>query len=338
MNRSAKRCLALAAGAASVCLASRLLRGDSCSFRDRTVLITGGSRGLGLEMARQFAAEGARIGICARSAGQVATAVDELRRQGVAVRGWTCDIRDAAQVERWIDLAMQSWNRIDVLVNNAGIIQTGPLDSMLLADFDDALRTHVWGPLHAIRAVLPHMRARGGGRIVNIASIGGKVSVPHLLPYCVSKFALVGLSTGLRSELARDGIPVTTVSPGLMRTGSPRNALFKGRHRQEYAWFSIADSLPGLSVSSTYAARAIIRACRAGRAEVVLGVPANLAVAVKALCPELTATLNTWVADRLPGPGGIGTRAAPGYDSFSAWSPSWLTTLSERAAVKNNEM
>jgi NAD(P)-dependent dehydrogenase (short-subunit alcohol dehydrogenase family) len=338
MNRAATRCLGLAAGAAGLWLAGRYLRGGSYSFRNRTVLITGGSRGLGLELARVFAAEGAQVALCARTSEQVHAAAEELLREGWRARGWTCDVRDPDQVERWIGEVLDVWGRVDVLVNNAGVIQTGPLESMTAADFDDAMRTHFWGPLQTIRAVLPHMRAQGGGRIVNIASIGGKLSIPHLLPYCASKFALVGLSTGLRCELAREGILVTTVSPGLMRTGSPRNALFKGRHRQEYAWFSIADSLPGLSISSTAAARAIVRACRRGRAEIVLSLPANIAVAVQGLWPELNATLNTWVADRLPAPGGIGQRAARGYESFSEWSPSWLTTLTERAAVRNNEV
>src|SRR6185503_4123757 len=122
-------------------------------------------------------------------------------------------------------------------------------------------------------AVLPEMRARREGRIVNITSIGGKISVPHLLPYSASKFALVGLSEGLRAELAKDGIVVTTICPGLMRTGSPRNATFKGQHRAEYAWFSIGDSLPVTAMSADRAARQILTACKRGEAEVVLSVP-----------------------------------------------------------------
>ncbi|MEJ7710408.1 MAG: SDR family oxidoreductase [Pyrinomonadaceae bacterium] len=128
---------------------------------------------------------------------------------------------------------------IDVLINNAGLIQVGPLEVMTLEDYEEAMRTHFWAPLYTILAVLPQMRRRQEGRIVNISSIGGKIAVPHLVPYSASKFALVGLSTGLRTELAKDKIVVTTVSPGLIRTGSPRNATFKGKHREEYAWFSI---------------------------------------------------------------------------------------------------
>src|SRR5204863_2590958 len=128
--------------------------------------------------------------------------------------------------------------------------------------------------VHTTLDVMPDMRARREGRIVNISSIGGKVSVPHLLPYSASKFALVGLSEGLRAELAKDGIVVTTVCPGLMRTGSPRNAQFKGQHRAEYAWFTLSDSMPFFSQSAERAARQILSACRHGEAEVVLSLPA----------------------------------------------------------------
>src|SRR5256714_1298474 len=125
-----------------------------------------------------------------------------------------------------------------------------------------ALAVHLWGPLYAMRAVVPQMRRQGGGRIVNIASIGGKIAVPHLTPYSASKFALVGLSDGMRAELAKDNILVTTVCPGLMRTGSPPNAHFKGRHRAEFTWFVLGDSLPLASIDARRAARHIITACR----------------------------------------------------------------------------
>ena len=226
---------------------------------------------------------------------------------------------------------------VDVLVNNAGTITVGPMEVMTLEDYELAMKTHFWAPLYATLAVLPQMRQRRAGRIVNISSIGGKVAAPHLLPYTASKFALTGLSDGMRLELLKDGIYVTTVCPGLMRTGSPRNALFKGRHRAEYAWFSIADSLPLTSMSADRAARRILRACRDGESEVVLSIQAKLAVKFHALFPGLTTDLNGLIAKLLPGPGGIGETAVPGRDSTSEWSPSWMTGLTERAAEENNE-
>jgi short-subunit dehydrogenase len=187
-------------------------------------------------------------------------------------------------------------------------------------------------------AVLPSMRQRKSGRIVNISSIGGKISIPHLVPYSASKFALVGLSKGLRAELAKDGIVVTTICPGLMRTGSPRNAEFKGQHQFEYAWFSISDALPLLTVSAENAARQIVKACRRGRAELVISIPAKVAVLFESLFPEMMAQMLAIANELLPEPDGVGTQRMKGKDSKSSWSPSWLTTLNEEAALRNNEV
>jgi len=250
----------------------------------------------------------------------------------------TCDVTDRAQVEEMVGAVRGHFGRIDVLVNNAGVIAVGPMEVMTREDYEEAMAIHFWGPLEAVLAAVPEMRARGEGRIVNVSSIGGKLSVPHLLPYSASKFALVGLSEGLRAELRKDGVLVTTVCPGLMRTGSPRNATFKGRHRAEYAWFSISDALPLASMDAARAAEQIVAACRRGDAEVVLSFPARLADKVHALMPGLTADLLGVVNRLLPAPGGIGTARAKGSESESAVSPSWLTTLSDQAAARNNEM
>jgi short-subunit dehydrogenase len=183
------------------------------------------------------------------------------------------------------------------------------------------------------------MRQRGDGRIANIASIGGKISVPHLLPYSASKFALVGLSEGLRAELAKDGIRVITICPGLMRTGSPRHATFKGRHRAEYAWFSISDALPLVSIDADRAARQIVEAIRRGEAERVVSVPAKIAAVAHALFPELAAGLLATVNRLLPdADGAAGQEARKGAASTSVLSPSVLTILGERAARRNNQL
>jgi short-subunit dehydrogenase len=200
------------------------------------------------------------------------------------------------------------------------------------------MKTHFWAPLYTTLAVLPQMRDRGAGRILNIASIGGKVSVPHLLPYSASKFALVGFSEGLRAALAKEGVLVTTAAPGLMRTGSPRNATFKGQHRAEYAWFTIGDSLPVLSMSAARAARQLVDACRHGDAEVVLSLPAKAAVLFHDLFPEATADLLGLVDRLLPAPGGIGTARAKGSESESWLVPSVITTLTTTAERENNEL
>jgi short-subunit dehydrogenase len=227
---------------------------------------------------------------------------------------------------------------VEVLINNAGVIQVGPAEEMTLEDYEEALRVHFWGPLYITHGVLPDMRRRGEGRIVNITSVGGKISVPHLLPYCASKFALVGFSEGLRGSLANDGIYVTTVCPGIMSTGSPRNAWFKVQHREEYAWFSISDAMPLLSMAAGRAARQILEACRNGDAELVIPLNTLVAVRLKALFPGAGAGVMAVAERLLPGPGGIGSWTRRGAESESAWAPSVLTTLGDRAAARNNEI
>jgi NAD(P)-dependent dehydrogenase (short-subunit alcohol dehydrogenase family) len=303
----------------------------------KTVLITGGSRGLGLVMAREFAREGARLVLCARDETELLRARIDVESFGAEVMTVPCDVTNKESVTEMID-RVNRFGGVDVLVNNAGVIQVGPIEVMTPEDFEMAMQAHFWGPLNTILAVLPSMRAKKSGRIVNISSIGGKVSVPHLVPYSASKFALVGLSKGLRTELMKDGIKVTTVCPGLMRTGSPRNADFKGKHHLEYAWFSISDALPLLTVSAENAARQIVRACKRGQAELVISVPAKAAVLFESLFPEAMSQILTVVNQFLPEAGGVGTQTMKGRDSTSAWSPSWLTMLNEAAAERNNEM
>jgi NAD(P)-dependent dehydrogenase (short-subunit alcohol dehydrogenase family) len=327
---------ALAGGA--VLLKSALNHLFEYDLRNKNVLITGGSRGLGLVMAREFAREGARLAICARDDEELERARMDLDRFGVDVMTFRCDVRNSREVADMVDAVSNRFGHIDVLVNNAGVIQVGPIEVMTHEDFDLAMQAHFWGPLNTILAVLPSMRQRRQGRIVNITSIGGKVSVPHLVPYSASKFALVGLSKGLRAELMKDGIVVTTVCPGLMRTGSPRNADFKGKHRFEYAWFSISDALPLLTVSAENAARQVVHACKRGQAELVISIPAKIAVLFDALFPGPMSQVLALVNQVLPQAGGVGTDRVKGKDSTSSWSPSWLTTLNDEAAVRNNEL
>jgi NAD(P)-dependent dehydrogenase (short-subunit alcohol dehydrogenase family) len=340
MNEGLKDALKLAAAGAGAYLAARAVyrRFGGYSFEGKTVLITGGSRGLGLVLARGFAAEGANVAICARDPVELERARADLASRGARAIAFPCDVTDRAQVRELVDVVTRHFGRVDVLVNNAGVIQVGPLEEMTLEDFEQAMAVHFWGPLYATLAVLPQMRGRRAGRIVNVSSIGGRVSVPHLVPYSASKFALAGLSDGLRAELSKEGIVVTSVFPGLMRTGSPRNATFKGQHRAEYAWFAISDSLPVTSIGAERAAAQIIDACRRGRAELVITTQAQLAVKFRTLFPEATADILAVVNRLLPGPGGIGRARVKGRESESSLAPSVLTTLTESAARRNNEL
>jgi NAD(P)-dependent dehydrogenase (short-subunit alcohol dehydrogenase family) len=345
MTIQQKRAVAIGAAAFGALLAARTWqRRGAYEFNGKSVLITGGSRGLGLVMARELAHEGARLMLIARDQEELDRAVQDIRARhpGAQVAAVTADVRRRYDAERAIAQTVDQYGGIDVLINNAGIIQVGPLDHMKLADYEDAMNTHFWGPLYTITAALPHMRREGEGRIVNISSIGGKIAAPHLVPYSASKFALAGLSEGLRYELAGDNIVVTTVYPGLMRTGSPVNAMFKGKRPQEYAWFAISDSLPLASIDARRAARQIVEACRSGRAELVITVQAKLAILAKDLAPELFADVMTFISEMLPqsAPAADGDVARPGRESESEWAEpgATLTAPTYKAAQENNEM
>lgn len=330
---------AIAAGAvyAGMKLA-RYARRFTYDFTGRVAIITGGSRGLGLVMARQLAEQGARLAILARDEAEIRRAVEDLSHRGAEVAGIVCDVTSSTAVCEAVTKVMDRFGRVDVLINNAGIIQVGPIDHMTLDDFRSAMDVHCWAPLHTMLAVLPHMRKQREGRIVNISSIGGVVPFPHLAPYATSKFALTGLSQTMQLELAKDGVRITTVFPGLMRTGSPPNALFKGQHHAEYAWFAISDSLPVLSMSAERAARKILAACQRGDATLVLTQAAKLGILTHTLAPQLLSATLSLVNRLLPGPTGPeGEQLRRGRESQSAVAPSILTRLTDRAAERNNE-
>jgi short-subunit dehydrogenase len=324
----------IGAGAAVRSLVRRRRRID---LAGKIAVVTGGSRGLGLVLSRELLRRGARVAICAREEDELERACGELAALG-EVFASTCDLTARSDILRFLTEVQDELGPIDVLINNAGVMVVGPVELMTLDDYDEALQVHLWAPLHAMTAVIPAMRQRGGGRIVNIASIGGKVAVPHLLPYSASKFALVGLSEGMRGELAKDGVYVTTVCPGLMRTGSPRNASFRGNHRAEYAWFDIADSLPLLSMSAERAARAILDACEHGDPELVTSMPAKLAALANGIAPGLVQELLGVVARFLPAARPGSRERRTGAESESQLAPSILTALGDAAARRNNEI
>ena len=328
---------ALLAAAGLGVLGVRLARqGREAPLDGQVAVVTGGSRGLGLLVARELGGRGCHLALLARDADELELASADLRAGGVReVLTVPCDVGDQGQVSQAVNAVVDRFGRIDVLVNNAGVITVGPLASMTLEDFAEAMAVMYWGLVYPTLLVLPHMRRRGTGRIVNITSIGGKVSVPHLLPYSSAKFAAVGFSEGLRAELAGSGISVTTVVPGLMRTGSHVNAMFHGDAEHEYTLFSLAASLPVISMDAERAARRIVRAARRGEAEVTLGLPAVSLALAHGLAPGLTASGLGLVNRMLPkDPTPI---PAPGRDVDARLHSSALTaltTLGRRAAYR----
>jgi NAD(P)-dependent dehydrogenase (short-subunit alcohol dehydrogenase family) len=306
--------IGLAAGVGAAVAASTLLRRSPDDLAGQVVLITGGSRGLGLSLAREFAARGCRIAICARDPEELANARRDLQERGAEVLTIECDVADRQAVDRMIARTLSHYGRIDVLVNNAGEIQVGPVDAMTLEDFERAMSVMFWGTVYPTMAILPHLKQRGTGRIVNITSIGGKVAVPHLLPYTCAKFAAVGFSEGLHTELAQTGIKVVTIAPGLMRTGSYINAEFKGDTEKEAAWFGVSSSTPGLTIAGDRAARQIADATARGTAEKILTPQANLLAKAHGVAPGLTSQIlslvNQWLL-----PEGKDKRAKRGHQT-----------------------
>jgi len=327
-----------AAGIAAASCAYAVRRYRRVDFAGKTVLISGASRGLGLELARRFATQRADIVLLARDQQRLDETAQEIQKYGITASVRRCDVTKPEEARRAVMSVIDEFRSIDVLVNNAGIIQVGPSENMNRDDYAEALAVHFWGPFNLMAEVVPHMRARGRGRIVNITSIGGKVAVPHLAPYVASKFALVGFSEAMRAELLKDGIYVTTVVPGLMRTGSHINAFFKGQHQKEYALFSLANASPLFSISSEGAARQIVQACRYGKAEVIITPQARLLQLAACLFPNITAEALGLISWGLPrARPGEGNALRPGWQNNSFIAPSVLTRTADRVIRRNRE-
>ena len=321
----------------AVWLILRITRTARYSLHNKVALITGGSRGLGLVLARQICAQDGKVALIARDPDELARAKADLAPRGGVVLTIECDLLDAGQIQSTVRQIINRFGKIDILINNAGIIEVGPLEHMGRDDFERAMQVHFWAPFELVSQVVPEMRTWGGGRIVNISSIGGKMAVPHLAPYSASKFALTGFSDALRAELARDNIHVTTVAPGMMRTGSHVNAKFKGKHDIEFAWFAASAGAPLISMNADRAARKILAACRRGQPSLTLTFAARGAILGNALLPNLTGYLMKFVNRFLPGPShGQGNQSRPG-SQLRRLTPKWLTRLGDRATRTNNE-
>jgi short-subunit dehydrogenase len=350
MKTSGKVALGLAGGVVAAAGAAaglglmiggrRLLRrfGAGEDLYGKTVLITGSSRGLGLALAEEFAHQGCNVVICARDQEELARARQQIERLGAEIVAVPCDVCKQKEVEHLVNVARDNFGRVDVLVNNAGIISVGPLLSQKLEDFEEAMNVMFWGTVYPTLAVLPQMIQDGTGSIVNITSIGGVVSVPHLVPYGCAKFATVGFSEGLHAEVKRFGVNVLTVVPGLMRTGSHLNAFFKGQQEYEYGWFALSGTNPLFSISAKRAARQVVDATRRRKAELIISWQAKLLAKVHGIAPGLTAEALALVNRMLPDAAGGTTEKKTGSESETAVTRSPLTALGQRAAKRYNEV
>jgi short-subunit dehydrogenase len=297
--------LALYAG---IALRRRLSASDPSTAPRKVVLVTGGSRGLGFAIARRYARSGTRLALTARNPAQLAAAREQLLAlyPGHAAEDiliLPADLTDPTQAAGVVRDAIAYFGHLDILVNNAGIITVGPVDNQSLATYVDAMQTNFFAALYTIDAALPHLLGRAATghtpAIVNISSVGGKVAVPHMLPYTASKFALAGFSEGLHAELRGRGVRVTTVCPGLMRSGGEAHAQFTGNLAKEQRWFNLAAKTPILATSATHAANQIFHAVAAGRAEITITPQAWLAARLAGLAPETTQRAASFANDYL---------------------------------------
>lgn len=311
-------------------------------------LVAGASRGLGLLVARELAGRGYRVAILARDGDSLARAREKAAADGLELHPYVADVTDAPGIEQTVAQVERELGPIECSIHVAGVIQVGPLEAATREHFEQCVDIMLWGPINVALAVLPGMRARGRGRIGTVTSIGGKISVPRLLPYSVAKFGAVGFSEGLASELAGSGVTSTTIVPGLMRTGSHLQASFIGDAPADYAWFGPAASLPLLTADGARAARKMVDAVLSGRAIVSITPMAALGMRVHGVAPATTVRALGLVARMLPrAPRGQEHRPLTGAqarDRLEQRSPKAarvvgvLTTLGDRAARRTNEL
>ena len=271
-------------------VAKRLLRRPQVAS-GQVALITGGSSGLGLAMAHRFGKAGVKLALAARNRETLEQARAQLLSSGSVASEddillIVCDVSDKHQASELIATTLAAFGKLDILINNAGVIDVGPVENQAVEVYERAMAIDFFGAVYTTYAALPHFLKAQAGAIVNISSIGGKIAVPHLLPYVSAKFALTGFSEGLHAELSHKGIRVTTVCPGLMRTGGETHAHFRGQVDKEKLWFQTSAQTPLISANVHSAANKIFNAVDNGRAEITITPQAWLAARFVGCAPE----------------------------------------------------
>ncbi|MGD2134933.1 MAG: SDR family NAD(P)-dependent oxidoreductase [Gemmatimonadales bacterium] len=188
------------------------------SLQDRSCIITGATEGIGRAIAFALGARGAKLAVCARTDSRVRALVNELEAEKFTAVGDACDVADADSVRRFVDAAQKTHGPSDVLVNNAGLAHFTSVEDMPLEAFDETMAVNVRGVFLMTQAVLPEMKRRGRGAIVNIASLAGRNAVPGAAAYAASKHAVLGFSKSLFAEVRTHGIRVAAICPGSVVT------------------------------------------------------------------------------------------------------------------------
>ncbi|MFJ4834521.1 SDR family NAD(P)-dependent oxidoreductase [Streptomyces sp. NPDC088747] len=313
-------------------------------------LVTGGSRGLGLLTGARLAARGCRVTLLARDADELDRGAAWIHaRTGQDVRTVVCDVRDEAAVASAVADTAEEVGGLDVVIANAGVIQVAPAEAGGTPAFRDAMATIFEGTLHTSLAALPVLRrSPAGGRLGLIGSVGALLAVPHLVPYSCAKAAVRALGEGLQEETAGSAVSVTTVHPGLMRTGSHLQAEFGGRAEAEFAWFSALAGTPLVSMDAERAAEKIVRAVERRRTRVVLTPAAHAASLAHGVAPGLVTRVSGLVGRALPTAPetdpDTNTPMKQGHSLGAPAQPRWKevlrragSSLNDRAAQRYNQ-
>lgn len=297
--------------------------------------VAGGSRGLGLAIAKELGRSGHRVLITARTAADLDRAAADLTADGIDVITRVHDVRDAEEARELVTDIESSDGPIETLFAVAGMLRVGPLPERA-EEYDDSLDIMLHGPINVVHAVLPAMRKRGRGRIGIVTSIAGVIPVPHLTAYSAAKHGAVGFSRALAEELAGSGISVSTIIPGLMRTGGHWHADYVGQSEREYVWFTALSATPVVSMDAERAARIIVRGVLNGRRKIIFTLPARLGDLVYRLSPEAVGLMIGAAGQLLPRPG---NDEAPGYRAAAAAPRLFnrLTVLAQRAVERLNQ-
>ena len=246
-------------------------------WRGAVGIVTGASSGIGAQLARDLAARGVRVALLARRVDRLEALAGEIGRGGGDAVAIGCDVADRAEVDGAVARVLERHGRIDLLVNNAGYGRHVLFKDHDLADVERMMRTNYLGTVYGIRAVLPAMRARGRGWIVNIASVAGRLGQPDEVAYSATKFAVTGFSEGLSYELAPLGIHVMVVYPALVRTEMFTPEVLARMPSQVQRTF----------IDPPEFSRAVLRALERGKYEVTVPRYVAIAYAIRTLLPRV---------------------------------------------------
>ncbi len=245
-------------------------------LKGKVAVVTGATEGIGRATALKLAQEGARVAICSRRAGAVASTVEELQRAGGDVFGMAADMSKTADIERFINAVVERFGRLDILVNNAGTSRRGAFLGLDDATWSADLELKVFGAIRCTRLAAPHMRKQGGGRIINLTNIGAKQPGAESMPTSVSRAAGLALTKALSKEFAPDHILVNTVCIGKIKSGQhERNRARAGLSADAY-YTQMGKDIPLGRVGETEEAASVIVFLASDAASYVTGTSINI--------------------------------------------------------------